>query len=974
MYVPLNIKTDNYLQSSMISVNKLIYFAINNNIKALTITDNNMYGVIDFYKACKKNNIKPIIGLDISINDNHIILYAKSYIGYLNLVKLSTLQSEMRIDIHNLYTYAKDLIAIIPYDYIELYDKLKDAFKELFVSYKDDDEKNNINVAKVYMNCILCLNKSDTKYLKYLEAIKEGMSLKFIDTNYSDNYLKLEQEVIKDDLNNNIYIYENCNCEILFNNNLMPVFNNDFNVSSFDYLKKLCINGAKKRFGSKIGRIYQERLKYELSIINRMGFSDYFLIVQDYVNYAKENNIIVGTGRGSAVSSLVAYLLNITDVDPLKYNLLFERFLNPERVSMPDIDIDFEHDKRDQVINYCIKKYGKKKVAPIIAFGTLGCKAAIRDVGRCLDIDLKQIDSLCRILDSNISLKDNYNKNKKLQEFLNRKKDLFNLYKDATHFEGLKRHTTIHAAGIVMSNTNLDNIIPLAMHDNFYTSGYDMTYLEEIGLLKMDFLAIKYLTIIHNIIDLVNKNYNVSLKFDEIKMDNDSIDIFRNADTLGIFQFESAGMINFLTKLKPDCFDDIIASIALYRPGPMKNIDTYINRKNKKEKIDYIHDSLKDVLAPTYGIIIYQEQIMQIAQIMADYTLGEADILRKAMSKKKKDLIESQKDTFKERSLKKGYDEVTINKVFELMVRFAEYGFNKSHSVGYSMVSVKMAYLKAHYRKEFYLSLLESDKGSKEKVKQYIYELRKNGIDIINPDINLSLDKYYINDNKIVYPLSYIKGLNINIALNIIEERKKGDFKDIFDFISRCYNKNINKKIVESLIYAGSFDNLGYNRKTLIDNLDVIINYGELYNDLKEYALIPEIDIKDEYTKKEIMNLEYSYFGFYLKNNPISIAKRIKNTNISINMIRSYFNKVVNIVVIVDNIKEIETKEKKEKMAFVTVSDEIDSTTVVLFPRVYSLYQISKGDILYVKGKVEKRLDNYQIIAQNIDIIDINLQ
>ena len=283
-----------------------------------------------------------------------------------------------------------------------------------------------------------------------------------------------------------------------------------------------------------------------------MGFSDYFLIVQDYVNYAKENNIIVGTGRGSAVSSLVAYLLNITDVDPLKYNLLFERFLNPERVSMPDIDIDFEHDKRDQVINYCIKKYGKKKVAPIIAFGTLGCKAAIRDVGRCLDIDLKQIDALSKLLDSNISLKENYEKNKKLQAFLTRKNDLFNLYKDAIHFEGLKRHTTIHAAGIVMSNTNLDNIIPLTKHDNFYISGYDMTYLEEIGLLKMDFLAIKYLTIIHNIIDLVNKNHNINLNFEKIKMDKYSIDIFTKADTIGIFQFESAGMINFLTKLKPD--------------------------------------------------------------------------------------------------------------------------------------------------------------------------------------------------------------------------------------------------------------------------------------------------------------------------------------------------------------------------------------------------------------------------------------
>ena len=974
MYVPLNIKTDNYLQSSMITVKKLISFALKKNIKALTITDNNMYGVLDFYKLCKNNNIKPIIGLEIKIDDVYIILYAKSYHGYLNLVRLSTIQSESKIDIHNLYTYSSDLIAIIPYDSRNLYNMVKDAYNDIYISYKNEKEKSNINECKIYMNSILCLNKEEIKYLKYLEAIKESMSLKFIDTDYKDNYLKLVEDIIKDDLDNNIYIYNNCNVEIIFGNDLMPKYKNDLGIDSFSFLKKLCIKGANKRFGSKVSKVYQDRIKYELSIINKMGFSDYFLIVQDYVNYAKDNNIIVGTGRGSAVSSLVAYLLNITDVDPLKYDLIFERFLNPERISMPDIDIDFEHDKRDQVINYCMNKYGKKKVAPIIAFGTLGCKAAIRDVGRCLDIDLKKIDSICKLLDSNNNLKDNYSNNKRLQEFLNRKKDLFDLYKDAMNFEGLKRHATIHAAGIVMSNIPLDNIIPLSLHNDFYTSGYDMTYLEEIGLLKMDFLAIKYLTIIHNIIDLVNKNYNIQLKFDEIEMDKMSIDIFKNADTIGIFQFESSGMINFLSKLKPDSFLDIIASIALYRPGPMKNIDTYINRKNKKEKINYIHESLKSVLAPTYGIIIYQEQIMQIAKIMADYTLGEADILRKAMSKKKIDLLESQRHIFKNRSLRKGYDETTINKVFDLMIKFAEYGFNKSHSVGYSMVSVKMAYLKAHFRKEFYLCLLESDKGSKEKIKQYIYELRKNGIEVVNPDINLSFERYNIINNRIIYPISNIKGLNINIALLIIEERKKGKFKDIFDFISRCYSKIINKKVIESLIYTGTFENFGYNRKTLIENLDVIINYGELLSDLGEYALKPEIEIKEEYTKKEIMNIEYNYFGLYLKNNPISIARKTKNANISINMVKRYFNKLVDIVVIVDSKKEIETKNKKEKMAFLNCSDEIDSISVVLFPNVYSLYNINSGDLIFVKGKVEKRLNNYQIIAQNIEFIDINIK
>ena len=816
------------------------------------------------------------------------------------------------------------------------------------------------------MNSINYIDKNDYKYMKYLEAIKDSVSLKFIETDYTDNYLKLEDEVIKDDINNNYYINSICNLKIEFQNDLMPRYKNNLNMSSYDYLKKKCIDGAIKKFGKRVDKKYQERLKYELSIINRMGFSDYFLIVADYVNYAKDNNIIVGTGRGSAVSSLVAYLLNIIDVDPLEYDLLFERFLNPERISMPDIDIDFEHDKRDSVINYCINKYGNKKVAPIIAFGTMGAKAAIRDVGRCKEVDLKLIDSLCKLLDSRLNLNDNYKQNKKLRDYLARKNELFDLYKDAIHFEGLKRHTTIHAAGIVMANTDLDNIIPLDLHDDFYTSGYDMTYLEEIGLLKMDFLAIKYLTTIHNIIDLINKNHNIDLKFDEIKKDDESINIFKCADTLGIFQFESNGMMNFLNNLKPDNIDDIIASIALYRPGPMKNIETYINRKNGKEKVVYLDSALEPILKSTYGIIIYQEQIMQIARVMADYTLGEADILRKAMSKKKKDLIESQREDFIKRSIKKGFESDTVNKVFDTMIKFAEYGFNKSHSVAYSIIALKMAYLKAHYRKEFYSCLLEGEKGSKEKIKQYIYELRKNNIKVNKPDINLSDLNYSITSDSIVYPLSGIKGLNNTIAHSIIEIRKNGEFKDIYDFISRCYGKTVNKKVIEALILSGSFDYYGMNRKTLIENLDIIINYGELLHDIGEYALKPEIELKEEYSNSELMNFELEYFGFYLGNNPVTIAKKKYKNVIELKNIKNYFNKEVELVLSVDEIKVINTKNK-EKMAFLNCSDEINEITVVLFPNVQEKYNISKNEIIYLKGRVEKRFDKYQVIASLIE-------
>ena len=969
MFVPLNIKTDSYLQSSMISIKSLINYAVKNNLQALTITDNNMYGVIDFYKACKSNNIKPIVGLEVKIDDYIVILYAKGYEGYLNLVKLSTLQSEEKIDILKLVSLSSNLLCIIPYESISLYDRLKDYFNDLFISYKNKEERNNIKYSnRVYMNGVYYLKQNNSKYMKYLEAIREGLTVKFIDTDYKDNYLKLESDIINDDINNNYYICDICNLEIKFNNDILPKYNNSLGISSYDYLKRLCISGAQKRFGTSIGKNYQDRLKYELSIINKMGFSDYFLIVSDYVNFAKENGIIVGSGRGSAVGSLVAYLLNISDVDPLKYDLLFERFLNPERVSMPDIDIDFEHDKRDIVINYCMNKYGIKKVAPIISFDTLGAKAAIRDLGRCLGISNNYVDSICKLLDSRLSLSDNYKTNKRLKEFLSRKKELYDLYVDASYFEGLKRHTSIHASGIVISSVDLDNVIPLDFHNTFYTSGYDKTFLEEIGLLKMDFLGIKYLTTIHNIIDLVNKMHNTNIKFDDIPIDKEAINIFTKADTVGIFQFESAGMINFLSKFKPSTFEDIVACIALYRPGPMKNIDTFIRRKHGLEKIDYIDETLTEILKPTYGIIVYQEQIMQIAHVMASFSLSEADILRKAMSKKKKEILEKERDNFINRSIKNGYSSEVATKVYNLMLRFAEYGFNKSHSVGYSVVSAKMAYLKAHYRCEFYTCLLDSEKGSKDKVKYYIYELRKYGIDVESPSINLSTTSFTIDNNKIIYPLTSIKGINLSVASAIIEERSNGLYKDIFDFISRCLSKTINKKVISSLILAGCFENQGYNRKTLIDNLDIIINYGELLKDVGEYALMPEIILKNEYTPREIMNIELECFGHYLKNNPVSIARSKYNNTVMLSDIEKYFDRVVNAVILVDSIKEINTKNN-EKMAFINGNDELSDISIVLFPKTYEKYNISKNDIIYITGRVEKRFDKYQMIASNIEKI-----
>ena len=969
-YVPLYIKTDNSLQESLIKIEELIKKANEYNITALTITDNNMYGVMDFYKMCKKNDIKPIVGLEVKYKDNIIVLYCMNYKGYQNLIKLTTIISEKDIDIKDLEKYSSDLICIVPYQSLNIYNDIRGLYTYIYKSYKNIEEYNNMSGNLIYMNETIYLNKEDSKYINYWDSIKNGTTIDLSNNDKLNNYLMTYDEVKElYNLDNNEYIYDLCNLDIPFNQNLMPIFNNPDNVDSYTYLKRICIDGMKNRFGSTINSKYQERLKYELDVINKMGFCDYFLIVYDIIKYAKDNNIIVGPGRGSAVGSLVAYSLNITDIDPLKYDLIFERFLNIERISMPDIDIDFENTKREEMIEYCISKYGEKSVAPIIAFSTMGARQVVRDIGRAMDIDLSIVDGLCKLMDAKLSLKENY-LNDKVKTYISRYDNLDKLYKIAYKFEGLKRQVTIHAAGIVLSRYDLDEIIPLdRKHANFYTSGYDMTYLEEIGLLKIDFLAIKNLTMIHNIIDDINNKYNTSLTFDTIPFnDIKALKIFERADTLGIFQFESDGMIDFLRKLKPNTFNDICAAIALYRPGPMNSIPSYIRRKKGEEKIDYIDDRLKPVLSSTYGIMTYQEQIMQISTIMADYTLKEADILRKAMSKKKKELLLSEEKKFKERSLKNGYSESVVNKVYSMMLKFAEYGFNKSHSVGYSLVAYRMAYLKAHYPKIFISDILSYIMSDDNKCKKYIYECKKNNIDILKPDINLSYDKYVEEDNGIRYPLSSIKGVGITVSNIIIEERNNnGLFNNIFDFIKRCYGKAVNKKVIENLIYSDTFSSFEYNKATLINNLDVIINYGELIKDLnEEFVLRPEIIIYDEYEDKFIMEKELELFGLYLSNHPITKYKSKYSNIIPLSNISSYFDKKINTLVYVDKIKEISTK-KGDKMAFITGSDEITSIDLILFPNIYKLnFDIEKGDILYVRAKVERRFDKYQLVCDSV--------
>jgi len=692
-----------------------------------------------------------------------------------------------------------------------------------------------------------------------------------------------------------------------------------------------------------------------------MGFVDYFLIVYDYVLYAKKNNILVGPGRGSAAGSLVSYAIGITNIDPLKYNLLFERFLNPHRITMPDIDIDFEYNKRNLVISYVREKYGEFNVAPIITFGTLAAKQVIRDVGRSMDIDITLIDKLTSHIDAKSNLKDNLH-NKSVQKYINNYPELKMLYQISLKLEGLKRHISTHAAGVVISSVNLDEVIPICKNNEFIMTGVTMEYLENLGLLKMDFLALRNLTIIANVLDLIKENKNIKIDLNQISLNDTKVyQLFAKADTEGIFQYESSGMKNLLRKLKPTTFSDLVASVALFRPGPMNNIDSFVNRKLGREKITYLHPDLEPILKETYGIIVYQEQVMQILVKIGGYSYAEADNIRRAMSKKKEEIMREDKLHFIDQAVKLGYFKNIAEEIYNLILKFANYGFNKAHSVSYALIGYQMAYLKANYPLYFITNLLNMSIGSEIKTKEYIMEAKKKNIQILKPNINLSGNSYIIKENSLMLPLSSIKNLGTNATLAIVLERnQKGQFKDYLDFITRVYGKSVNKKTLVSLIEAGVLDIFKLTKKTMIDNLDIAINYASLVNDLDEaFCLPPTLLIKDEYSEEELRNMELASYGFYVTNHPVS--RYNDKSLVKLENIKNYFDKYIKCVLLIDKIKIIKTK-KGDNMAFLTASDESDSIDLVVFPQLFmTLNNLKVGDIIFIQGKVTKRFDNYQI-------------
>ena len=974
MYIPLFNKSNYSLLSSLLKIDDIIKYAKNNNISSISLTDVNMYGTMEFIKKCRENDIKAIVGLNVILEKYNIVLLATSYQGYKSLIKLSTIQNERRVEEDDLKTYNADLVCLLPFEYKENIETLKKIYSNLYLGYKNKKEETEALLLTpdiVFLRQNLYFNKTDSTYLPYLYRIRDGKTIsEETDYDIDDHELNIENILELTDnkgLINTMKIADSCNLVFPKATNLLPIYEcND----PATYLFELCKAGLTKRCNGEIPQEYKSRLTYELKVINEMGFSNYFLVVYDFIKFAKKNKILVGPGRGSAAGSLVAYSLGITDIDPLKYDLLFERFLNPERKTMPDIDTDFPDNRRDEVIEYVIEKYGKKRVSGIVTFGTLSAKQVIRDVSRVLNIPGYKVDSLSKLIPgfTKDKLKDFYEKSPAFRSRIDSDTSLTEMYKIALKIEGFPRHTSSHAAGIVMSRVDLDEVVPLTVGDNMYLTSYSMEYLEDLGLLKMDFLGLKNLTIIDNILTDIKNQTGKAIDFSKIPLDDkETIKIFEEANTSGIFQFESTGMRNFLRRLKPNSFEDIFAAIALFRPGAAINIDSYIRRKHGEEKIEYLDSSLESITKNTYGILVYQEQIMQVARLYANYTYGEADILRRAMSKKKIDLLKNEEEKFISKSIAAGHDKEKSKSIFELILNFAGYGFNRSHSVAYSIIAYKMAYLKCHYKTIFFANLLTNVIGSESKTHEYIMEAKANKIEVLKPTINDSGDRYLVKDNKIIYPLSNIKSIGTVVTKSIEEAKNNQNYTDIYDCFSRLYIKGIGKKTFEVLIYANVFKEFNYNRATLIYNLDSLFNYAELTKDIDPSLVMkPEIEIQKEYRSDFLLEKEKDVFGFYLSSHPTNLFKKDNPYCIPLNEIEKYFSKKVDTLILVDKIKIINTKNG-EKMAFLTGSDETSTMEYTLFPKVYNEYSdIQKGDLLKVRGRVEKRLNQYQIIVEKV--------
>ena len=1034
---------------------------------SIAITDHGvMFGAIDFYKACKKEGVKPIIGCEVYVAprsrlqkepgiDNHyyhLILLAKNNEGYKNLSKLVSLSFvdgyyyKPRIDREILEKYHEGIICLsaclagevnqaLLANQTEKAEEIALWHKKVFGDDYYIEIQNNglreqvlanqklvqlarkLDIPLVATNDAHYLKKEDSYFHEVLLCIQTGKRMSDEDRmrfETEEFYIKSPEEMadyfseFPDAIENTVKIAEKCNYDFEFGVTKLPNYDvPEEYATHLDYFKDLCYKGIKKRYGENPSEEVMSRLEYEISVIEKMGYVDYFLIVWDYINYAKSVGIPVGPGRGSGAGSIAAYAIGITDIDPLKYGLLFERFLNPERVSMPDFDVDFCYERRGEVIEYVERKYGKDHVSQIITFGTMAARMVIRDVGRVLDYPYSETDKLAKMIpmEVHITIPKALEQNREFKELYESNPSVKQLIDIAIKLEGLPRQASTHACGIVITKDPVDTYVPLYVNDGNISTQYTMNLLEELGLLKMDFLGLRTLTVISDTEKLVKQNRGIDVEYDKDMNDPKVYKLWANGESIGIFQFESQGMTNFMKELKPDCLEDIIAGVSLYRPGPMDQIPRYIKGKQNPGHNEYTHPALEPILNVTYGCMVYQEQVMQIVRELAGYSLGRADLVRRAMGKKKLDVMAKEREYFINGQVdengnvlvpgcvRNGIDKESANKIFDEMAEFAKYAFNKSHAAAYSVVSYRTAYLKTYYPEEFMAATLNSFLGNLDKVPIYIYECKRLNIGILKPDINKSFTKFTVQDKKIRFGLGSIKNVGISAIETVISERERnGEFKSFTDFCERIQSGTVNRKCIECLIKAGCFDEMNQTRATLLASyeriLDTINNQGRnsMANQVTMFDLVqPEETVKYQYTvlkeldERELLAQEKEMIGIYISGHPLEKFKEAiqRQTNINSIQIKDLNGENAGNFKDGQNVKYAGTitsvKKKYTKrntiMAFVTVEDLYGSAEIVVFDSVFSRCDniLVEENIVLVEGRLSiKEDEDARIIVQNI--------
>ncbi len=1080
-FVHLHVHTEYSLLDGIARIDELVKEAKRLGMDAVAMTDHGvMYGAVDFYKAAIKEGIKPIIGCEVYVSERsrfdkqkefdsemyHLVLLAKNNNGYKNLIKLVSdafvdgFYYKPRVDRELLLKYHNDLICLSACLAGEVTSKMVnndyEAAKQAALWYRDvfgaenyfieiqdhgiEEQKisnpklvrlaDEIGVGIVATNDIHYIRREDATYQDVLMCVQMGKivddinRMKFATDEF---YLKSAEEMtalfpnLGSAIENTTKIAEMCNVSFDFDTTHLPKFDVPDEMTSYEYLKMLCEKGLEKRY-SPVLEEHRKRLDYELGVINSMGYVDYFLIVWDFIKYAKDNSIPVGPGRGSGAGSIVAYCLNITTIDPLKYNLLFERFLNPERVSMPDIDTDFCIERRGEVIDYVIEKYGKDRVAQIITFGTLKARAAIRDVGRVLNVPLSVVDTVAKLVpnDLKMTIKKALDISSEFKALYDGDEEISKLIDTASAVEGLPRHSGVHAAGVVISGEPVDTHVPLQMSKGVITTQYHMDNLGELGLLKMDFLGLRNLTVIKNAVDNIYKSQQKKIDLDALTYDDSEVySLISSGNTMGIFQLESDGMREFMKELSPSSLEDIIAGISLYRPGPMDQIPRYVKNKNNPDKVTYKHPMLESILDVTYGCIIYQEQVLQIVQKLAGYSLGKADLLRRAMSKKKHDVMAREREYFiyglKDEEGKviikgavaNGVEEKIAISIFDEIMDFASYAFNKSHAAAYAVVAYQTAYLKAFYPTEYMAALMSSTMDRTDKTVEYISECSDMGIKILPPNINKSYYCFSVEGKDIRFGLEAVKNLGHRFLVLLAEEREtNGEYKSFMDFCERMSKKELNKRCVENLIKCGAFDCFGAKRSQLLavyeetlsaisdENKNNIEGQISLFEDEDESDASFVLPPLKELPKKDLLSLEKETMGIYLSGHPLEDykeeLKRVSTTTIQ--KINSLVSEGENGEYIISADKSVKdgdyvtiggiitqrknkTTKSNAQMAFLNFEDLFASIEVIVFPQKYILYShiMNEDEIVVLRARVSLREDEApKLICESIYHLEKN--